>query len=497
MPCSKRLNPGRRALPGFQVVEKVHSLSLCSVEKCAFPRGFYSFPGPYNHRIFFALMSLLTRSMKTTPSLLWLFALAVLLSGCNVIQTLTTGVKPSPHDQYVKKLEQSELNTTAMAQAWLEAGNPALHDSVIVTLPFQETGYFASSEPQARFYRFDVKAGQVLTLTSVVKAHPNVRVFADLFLREEESWRRKEHADTSMTLTYEFTEPGSCLVRLQPELLVNAFYSITLSVTPVLLNPVKGASNKSIGSFYGDPRDGGKRKHEGIDIFAPKGTPVVAPTAGIVTRVGQSTLGGKTVWMNDTRRGHSYYFAHLDSQYVKEGMRVKQGDELGTVGNTGNAQYTPSHLHFGVYQRNAIDPLAYIRTMERLVNRLTPDTLFQSVVFRAGKKNASLHAGPSTKLPVYGTVVKDNFVRVIAQSTDWYRVITAEQQEGFIEKKSLVAATSGNKVLLKSPVMLYSEASEASVPMGLVPEQRVESLAVHKNFHYIRTKDGVTGWIVL
>ena len=94
-------------------------------------------------------------------------------------------------------------------------------------------------------------------------------------------------------------------------------------------------------------------------------------------------------------------------------------------------------------------------------------------------------------------MVKDNFVRVIAQSTDWYRVITAEQQEGFIEKKSLVAATSGNKVLLKSPVMLYSEASEASVPMGLVQEQRVESLALHKNFHYIRTKEGVTGWIVL
>jgi peptidoglycan LD-endopeptidase LytH len=263
----------------------------------------------------------------------------------------------------------------------------------------------------------------------------------------------------------------------------------------VLLNPVKGANNKSIGSFYGDPRDGGKRKHEGIDIFAPKGTPVVAPTAGVITRVANGGLGGKTVWMRDLKRGHSYYFAHLDSQFVSSGVKVKQGDVLGTVGNTGNAATTPAHLHFGVYQHESKDPIAYIRTMERLVNELAPDTLFQAVVFKVKNKNAVLHAGPSDKLPKYGTVLKDHYLKVIAQSKDWYRIVTANGFEGFIEKKNVLAATSGNKIQLKNPVTLLSEADEKAVPITSLTPQQIESLAIHNGFRYIKTAEGVTGWV--
>jgi murein DD-endopeptidase MepM/ murein hydrolase activator NlpD len=272
------------------------------------------------------------------------------------------------------------------------------------------------------------------------------------------------------------------------------YYSVTLSVTPVLLNPVRGASNKSIGSFYGDPRDAGKRKHEGIDIFAPKGTPVVAPSAGVVTRVGNSTLGGKTIWMNDLKRGHSYYFAHLDSQIVKAGVKVKQGDILGTVGNTGNARYTPSHLHFGVYQKESKDPVAYIRTMERLVNELAPDTLFQSVVFRAAKKSSDIFTGPSVKLPVREKIVKDTYVRVIAQSNDWYRVVTAENREGFIEKNKLVPAVKGVTLVIKKPTLFLTDAAVESVPMDTLTGA-VEQLAAHKTYRFIKTKDGQTGWI--
>lgn len=432
------------------------------------------------------------RGVKT---LFYSIAVATVFAGCTGIQNLTNSRKPSPHEQYVKRLEDGGLDKTAMVKTWLVAGDPSAHDSIVVTLPFQETGYFASSEPQARFYRFDVKDGQVLTLTSVIRSKDNARVFADLFMLEEDRWKSKEHADTSMTLTYEFTNSGSCLVRLQPELLVNAFYSITLSVTPVLLNPVKGANNKSIGSFYGDPRDGGKRKHEGIDIFAVKGTPVVAPTAGVITRVANGGLGGKTVWMRDLKRGHSYYFAHLDSQYVNSGVKVKQGDVLGTVGNTGNAATTPAHLHFGVYQHESKDPIAYIRTMERLVNELAPDTLFQSVVFKVKNRNAALHAGPSDKLPKYGTVLKDHYLKVIAQSKDWYRIVTANGFEGFIEKKNVLAAISGNKIQLKRSVTLLSEAEDNAVPITSLSPQQIESLAIHNGFRYIKTTEGVTGWI--
>lgn len=137
---------------------------------------------------------------------------------------------------------------------------------------------------------------------------------------------------------------------------------------PLLPNPVIGASRNSIISFYGDARDGGKRRHEGIDIFAPKGTVIVAPSDGLITSVGYNVLGGKVIWMDDSKRKHSYYFAHLDSQIVRQGVMVKQGDTLGTVGNTGNARRTRSHLHFGIYHKGSKNPVSYIRSRDQLIS---------------------------------------------------------------------------------------------------------------------------------
>lgn len=138
---------------------------------------------------------------------------------------------------------------------------------------------------------------------------------------------------------------------------------------PLLMNPVIGATKKSIISFFGDARDGG-RKHEGIDIVAPKGTIVIAPAEGTITEVGYNSLGGKVIWMNDLKHKRAYYFAHLDSQIVSKGMIVKQGDTLGTVGNTGNARRTRAHLHFGIYKKDGRTPVEYIRTREQVISML-------------------------------------------------------------------------------------------------------------------------------
>jgi murein DD-endopeptidase MepM/ murein hydrolase activator NlpD len=138
---------------------------------------------------------------------------------------------------------------------------------------------------------------------------------------------------------------------------------------PLLMNPVVGATTKSIISIYGDARDNG-RKHEGIDILAPKGTMVVAPAEGEITAVGYNILGGKVIWMKDATAKRAYYFAHLDSQIVTKGMIVKRGDTLGTVGNTGNARRTRSHLHFGIYKIDGRTPVEYIRSKEQVLTML-------------------------------------------------------------------------------------------------------------------------------
>ena len=114
--------------------------------------------------------------------------------------------------------------------------------------------------------------------------------------------------------------------------------------------PVHGVKRAALRSSWGEPRSG-HRKHQGIDIFARRGTPVVAATEGMVVRIGTTDrLGGNTVWVAG-KPSTLYYYAHLDG--FRPGLRVGEhvvaGDVLGRVGNTGNARTTPPHLHFGVY----------------------------------------------------------------------------------------------------------------------------------------------------
>ncbi len=115
--------------------------------------------------------------------------------------------------------------------------------------------------------------------------------------------------------------------------------------------PVVGISPRALDDSWHAPRDGGTRVHKGIDIFAPRGTEVVAVADGTVSYIGDQRLGGHCVWLT-TENGSAFYYAHLDrwAPGLYEGMEVQAGDLLGYVGNTGNAKNTPSHLHFGVNQ---------------------------------------------------------------------------------------------------------------------------------------------------
>ena len=132
-----------------------------------------------------------------------------------------------------------------------------------------------------------------------------------------------------------------------------------------LVFPISGKSN--IGSYWGDTRDGGARKHEGIDIFAAKGTAVVAVADGYVLEITEDGIGGKSVTIQSDHYTWRSYYAHLDEQKVTTGQLVKKGQLIGTVGNTGNAKTTSPHLHFGIYDGNAaMDPLPYVKTSPKI-----------------------------------------------------------------------------------------------------------------------------------
>ena len=98
---------------------------------------------------------------------------------------------------------------------------------------------------------------------------------------------------------------------------------------------------------WGFPRSGG-RSHKGTDMFAPRGTPLVAPDGGVVT-LSSNNLGGLTVWFQ-ADHGIAYYYAHLDAYGpVQSGQRVGAGQVIGYVGNTGNARFTSPHLHIQMH----------------------------------------------------------------------------------------------------------------------------------------------------
>lgn len=122
-----------------------------------------------------------------------------------------------------------------------------------------------------------------------------------------------------------------------------------------MINPVSGAQNNSWNhnTFWYHPW-GKSGVHKGIDIFAEKGTPVIASQRGIVLFRGEIDQGGNVLVVSGpVFRIH--YYAHLDSFYNKAGFFVSKGDTVGFVGNTGNAVNTPAHLHYSI-----ITPLPYL-----------------------------------------------------------------------------------------------------------------------------------------
>lgn len=123
--------------------------------------------------------------------------------------------------------------------------------------------------------------------------------------------------------------------------------------------PVAGYGPEHVISVFGDAR--GKRSHQGIDIKAPKGTPVVAVTDGFIERVKEGGSGGKQIYLRDGS-GRLYFYAHLDSWTVNDFDEVKEGDTIGTVGDTGNAKGTTPHLHFEILlgkEKKPTDPLKF------------------------------------------------------------------------------------------------------------------------------------------
>ena len=352
-------------------------------------------------------------------------------------------LKPeTAHERYTRSLLESGLADTALAREWLAAAGRSLQNPVPLTAPFTEQALIDPARPLGLGYAVELERGQAFTVTVDVQTDVPGRVFIDLFdpaaAGSSEPRPVASARDAETTLSHDARASGRYVLRIQPELLRGGRVRITSAPSPSLAFPVKDAKPQSIRSVFGDPRDAGVRRHEGVDIFAPRGTPVVAATDGLVVRVGESEKGGRVVWLLDPLRGVSLYYAHLDAQHVSAGDVVRTGETLGTVGNTGNARGTPPHLHFGIYARGegAIDPEAFIRPVPAAA---TSPAVSASILggWGTARRRAPLRASPSSDAPVVGTLGPESPIRIEGTLGPWVRTTVTDGATAFVETRAL------------------------------------------------------------
>jgi len=274
-----------------------------------------------------------------------------------------------PHQAYGYELALTRLQHNAPGSDWLASADRALLQPRSIELPFKQRDAQAAGGA-AVGYAFTVPVGRRVSVKVTSEEHGKGQLFVDLFRGTSSTRERVAGAlpgSGAQPIVIDVVEGGDYVVRVQPPLGGAASFDVEVEASALLAFPVDGVDGSAIWSGFGAARDGGRRAHRGVDIFAPRGTPVLAATDGWVTRVETTRVGGNVVWMQPLFGNMRVYYAHLDEQWVDPGEFVLAGEPLGAIGNTGNAITTPPHLHFGVYVRRpgvrggAQDPVEFLR----------------------------------------------------------------------------------------------------------------------------------------
>ena len=359
------------------------------------------------------------------------------LAGCSKKEIVPERFHPKNNfEAYWYSLKQANLLSTALGKDWLAAADQPFEEPINIQLPYQESFEIDRLTPEAHGYQFEVKRGQKVLVTIERLSSDSSLLFADLFRVTGDSLKPfvpVASADSTLDISFQPRRDASYLLRIQPELLRGGKFSITVENTPTLAFPVAGKDKYAIGSVFGDPRDGGRRVHHGVDIFAKRHTPILAPTEAIVRFVGTRGIGGKVVWLRDRKTGNSLYFAHLQDHKVKQYQKVFPGDTIGTVGNTGNARTTPPHLHFGIYNNGPMDPYSFIVPEYTRTGFTSPDTtaLGSKLLLEADQ---FLKAHMLENTAHVDTLKAGEQVQLLAINHQFLRVRTEQGVKGFLRK---------------------------------------------------------------
>lgn len=145
-----------------------------------------------------------------------------------------------------------------------------------------------------------------------------------------------------------------------------------LTLRAAMRSPLPGVDLSKLTSNFDEARGAGTRRHDALDILAPRGTPIRSAASGRLLRMFTSKAGGLMVYASDSTERFILMYAHLDGYApgLHEGMRLERGDVLGYVGTTGNAPPNTPHLHFAIarvgdvkrwWDGTPVDPLPLLR----------------------------------------------------------------------------------------------------------------------------------------
>lgn len=429
----------------------------------------------------------------------------LLASGCGKHEVVPPKYRPhNAHENYIHSLRMSGLAHTALAADWISASRRALRDPVDVTPPLDEISYVAAEQAFALGYRFDVIRGQKIEVRAEFQSRRPSRLFLDLFRAPKSPDREEERvasaAPEEARIEFEPRRDGRYIVRIQPELLRGGRCRVRITKTAALTFPVAGRDTRSIQSGFGEERDGGRRTHHGVDVFAPRHTPVLAAADAVVRFVGENRLGGNVIWLSDAPRSMNYYYAHLQTQEVEQGSRVKRGDRIGTVGNTGNARTTPPHLHFGIYPRyeRPLDPVPFLRKVPGRLSEPSADLRSLGRWVRGRAHAVTLHFDSSGGSRRKEKLVGHTAMQVLAAAEDRYRVRLPDGRTGYVSERDVED--------IREPLRLLSAENnrpvrdlpdENYVPSGVLrPGEPIRLLARYEEFWLVETERGRTGWLL-
>ena len=425
--------------------------------------------------------------------------------GYTIVQSASSSVRGQypVRQQLLRELTDDSTYPLSLIEDWEWQAQRSLNEPLPLLLPYAEGWLALPDRSQAVTFTVLAQEGRVLEVNTQRDATAQGGLVIEVFDQEGGDYTQPVASigPTDDQLRWPVLNSGTYRIRVQSTPGTAGAFALALDERFALDFPVDTDAEEPVRSFFGMPRDGGRREHHGIDIFAPRNTPVLAAADGYVSRVGTSPRGGLHIWQRASDESGkalgTLYYAHLEDTFVTAGTWVDRGTPIGTVGNSGNAISTPPHLHFGLYQRfkGPLDPLPLTGPVQR------PSVLMSSghrwpVWVSINRESVNVRAGPGTEFTVMATVGRGELVQVEAATAGWLRVRTGNGETGFLSA-ALVGALQGQTLMVveESKVQASPENSSATL-VTLQGQENISLLGRFGPARYVETDTGLRGWII-